>query len=232
MKKETMATPECECLYAFLQQPKIDQNPKFKDCFQITLVLDHKEHSALLKQIAQLNKDAKGPTTIDMPGHPIKNHFEYKEGTKDKVIIPNKYRVRFKTNAEYTDHIVTFDSQGKVLNRDKNFIANGSIVSVGWSFGNYDGGVSLYLDGVQIKELIEWKGKTFEDLGFQKTQGYESGDSVSQADEYVEPGDDIGEQDGVPVEDDPNNYHAHPLEPDEVGSPMKEEQDDLPFRRV
>ncbi|MHA2054595.1 MAG: hypothetical protein ACW99F_13465 [Candidatus Hodarchaeales archaeon] len=206
MAKETMYTPFTECLWAFLQVPKPAEG-KFKSIFQITLVFDHKEHAEILKQLSDLNKAAKGPEKMGADGHPIKPHWQYVTddcGERIKQVIPNKYQVRFKTNAEGTyspDHIMTYDSQGQIINRDKNFVANGSIVCVSWSFGNYDGGVSLYLNGVQIKELIEWKGKTFEDLGFKKVEGYTSGDSVPAVDGYQEPGDDLGEQDGSPTEE-------------------------------
>ena len=202
MAKETMYTPFTECLYAFLQVPRTDDKFGQKDRFEITLVFDHKDHADILRQLSELNKEAKGPAEMGGKGHPIKPHWKkVEDGTKQ--VISNKYRVRFKTNADLVDHIMTFDSQGKIVNRDKNFIANGSIVCVAWSFGFYEGGVSLYLNGVQIKTLIEWKGKTFEDLGFQKVQGYESGDSVPAVDGYNETTDDGEAQDGSPVEDDP-----------------------------
>jgi len=212
MSRETMYTPSCECRWAFLQLPKPPEG-KFKSAFQITLVLDKTEHAELLRQISALNKDAGGPSGINMPKHPIKSDYEWiGEGDdKKKNYLDGKYLVRFKTNAvgDYApDHIMTYDSQGQVMNRDKNFIANGSVVSVAWSFGTYensstDKGLSLYLEAVQIKDLIEWQGKDFEDLGFQKVQGYTSGDQVEMVDGFPETSDDGEGQDGSPVEDDP-----------------------------
>jgi len=211
MAHEPLYTPFCECRWAYLQQPK-PASGKFRSVFEITLVLDKTEHAELLRQISALNKDAGGPDKVNEPKHPIKAYYEWVgEGDKKKKnYIQDKYFVRFKSLADTEnspDHIVTFDSQGTPINRDKNFVANGSIVSVSWGFGAYensptDRGLSLYLNAVQIKSLIEWKGKDFEDLGFEKVQGYTSGDVVETADGFPETTDDGEGQDGSPVEDD------------------------------
>ena len=113
MMKESMYTPFCKCKWAFLQVPKPAEG-KFKSAFQITLVLDKTEHAELLRQLSDLNKAAKGPDKVNDPGHPIKGDWKWVgEGeSKRKEYIQDKFLVRFKTNAEFTDHIVTFDSQG------------------------------------------------------------------------------------------------------------------------
>ena len=212
MAREPQYTPFCECMYAFLQLPKPAQG-KFRSAFEITLVLEKDKHAELLRQISALNKDAGGPDEVNKPKHPIKAYYEWVgEGDdRKKNYIKDKYFVRFKSFADLEhspDHIVTFDSQGTPMNRDKNFVANGSVVSVMWDFGTYensptDRGVSLYLNAVQLKDLIEWKGKDFEDLGFNKiSDGYVSGDKVETADGFPETTDDGEEQDGSPVEDD------------------------------
>ena len=207
MSKETFYTPFCECKWAFLQLPKPAEG-KYRSTFQITLVLKKDEHAGLLNQIIALNKEGKGPKQINEAGHPIKANYKWVgEGDeRRKEYIQDEFLVRFKSYADTTyspDHIMTYDSQGNVINRSKNFIANGSIVSVAWSFGYYDGGVSLYLEAVQIKHLIEWQGKDFEDLGFEKVEGYVSGDDVPKVDGFPEPTEeDLNGQDGSPVEDD------------------------------
>jgi len=203
MARETLYTPFCECKWAYLQLPK-PASGQYREKFEITLVLDKDKHADLLRQISDLNKQAKGPANVNEPKHPIKADYVWiGEGdNKKKQYIEGKYLVRFWSGTDNTDHIVTYDSQGNVMNESKNFVANGSIVSVSWSFGNYDGGVSLYLNAVQIKELIRWQGKDFEDLGFQKVQGYVSGDKVETADGFPITTDDGEGQDGSPVEDD------------------------------
>ena len=209
MSKERFVTPFAECLYPFLQQPKVDKDGNYEDVFEITLVLDHKEHADLLKQIGSLYRAAGGTASVNEKGHPIKNHYTV-DADKNKTYIENKYQVRFKTKAEYVDHIVCFDSQGQVVWKEKNFVANGSVVRVCWSFANYDNrgnkGVSLFLNYVQIKDLIEWRGEVnFDDSGFDKVEGYNAGDVVDiaePADDIPMSEEDLNNQDGSPVEDD------------------------------
>ena len=98
--------------------------------------------------------------------------------------------------------------QGNDVWRENNYVANESIVRVQWSYEFYDmagnKGVSLYLEAVQVKELKEWMGKGFDDFDFDTGEGYTKGDDVEKIfeGETAEPGDDLGEQDGSPVEDD------------------------------
>ena len=210
MAKEIMYTPFAPCMWAFLQEPKIDKDGEYDDAYQINIVLGHDTHADLLKQIGLLHKAAGGKVIVGEKGHPIKHHkTKNEDGTYTKV--PNMYEVRFKTKAEYAPlGITTLDSSKKVIFRDKNFVANGSVVSVAWSFSNYNNkgnkGVSLFLNAVQIKELIEWTGSfDVESSKFETNEdGYKSGDTVEQADPGFpdEPGSDLGEQDGSPVEDD------------------------------
>ena len=201
MAKERFTTPFTECLYPFLQQPKVSREGDYEDVFQISLVLGN-EHKDLLNQISSLYKASGGKAKIGEKGHPIKYHTDEEGNT-----VPDKFRVTFKTKAEYCDHISTFDAKGHRINREENFVANGSIVRVNWSFANYNTagnkGVSLFLNGVQIKELVEWKGFSADSLGFDSVEGY---------DEYDKP---------FPVSEEPGG---------EVDQKMTEiDSDDLPF---
>jgi hypothetical protein len=169
---ERFKTPWLECMYPFLQVPKHDNKGDYEDAFEITLVLSDQvqEHKNLLNQIAALHNEGGGTQEIGEKKHPIKKAVD-----DNKKVIPHTYHVRFKSLAEYCDHIPTFDAQGNKILRERNFVANGSVVCVNWSYGFYKqggGGVSLFLNGVQIKELIEWMGNSAEDLGFEKTEGY------------------------------------------------------------
>ena len=172
---EKFTTPKAPCLYPFLQQPNVSKTGEYEDTFQITLVLDpqDKEHHELLKHIKRLHEESKGKEEKK----PIKKHTDL-EGNET-----GKYMVRFKTKAQYLDHVPTFDAKGNKILRDKNFVANDSIVRVSWSYGFYKqggGGVSLYLNGVQIIDLIEWSGGDAEDYGFDETEGYEEYQKMSK----------------------------------------------------
>jgi len=209
MAKEIMYTPFAPCMWAFLQEPKVDPDGDYPDAYQISIVLGHDTHADLLKQIGALHKAAGGTVIVGEKGHPIKHHkTKNEDGTYSKV--PNMYEVRFKTKAEYAPlGITTLDMAKNVIFREKNFVANGSVVSVAWSFSNYNNkgnkGVSLFLNAVQIKKLIEWTGGfDVESSEFETDEdGYKSGDAVEQADPgFPETTDDGEGQDGIPVEDD------------------------------
>ena len=176
---ERFVTPKAKCLWANLQEPNVSTDETIADAFQITLVLG-KEHKELLDQIAALHKDAGGTQEIGDRGHPIKFHYD-----EEKQKIPGWYEVRFKSLAQYVDHIPTFDAKGAKILREKNFVANESVVRVSWSFKYYNTagnkGVSLFLLGVQVIELIEWQGYSSDELGFVEEKGYEEyGGAVSQ----------------------------------------------------
>jgi len=169
---ERFKTPWVECMYPFLQAPKVDRNGEYEDSFEITLILGNKnqDHKDLLNHLVKLQKESGGTQTIGDKKHPIKLQKD-----DNGKVIPDTFLVRFKSKAEFCDHIPTFDAKGDKILREKNFVANGSVVRVNWTYGFYTqggGGVSLFLNGVQIKELIEWEGHSAEDLGFDKTEGY------------------------------------------------------------
>ena len=212
-ERERFLTPFRKCMYPFLQKPQISDG--YKDTFKIVLKLDgqDKEDAALLKQISELHKKAGGKQKVGEKGHPVKYEVEIvKDDDEEKVIaVPNSYLVTFKRYADYCDHIPTYDTQNNELWRENNFVANDSVVRVAWSYSFYNTGgnkgVFLSLDGVQIKELKEWMGRSAEDLGFEVTEGYVKNDDVEKVFDDNdgipdEPTDDFDEQDGSPVEDD------------------------------
>ena len=55
-------TPFVECMYPFLQVPKVDRNGEYEDSFEITLVFGNKnqEHKDLLNHVVKLKKASGG----------------------------------------------------------------------------------------------------------------------------------------------------------------------------
>lgn len=184
MPKEKFVTPAAPCMWACLQQPNVSKNETIKPAFQIVLIMDanNKAHHELLEHIRNLHQEAVG--VKDKDAAKKKGHYPIKPHVVDDEVQPDKYEIRFKTQADLgqygVDSIPTFDAHGQKIYNEKNFIANGSRVRVSWSYGFYDQagnkGVSLYLNGVQVIELIEWAGHTAEGLGFSKQEGYVSED--------------------------------------------------------
>ncbi|MCP4393118.1 MAG: hypothetical protein GY804_02460 [Alphaproteobacteria bacterium] len=207
MSKETFTTPKCVVEWAHLQQPQAAQG-KFKETYKITVVLDAKDeaHKALLSQIKKLGLEKnKGLKTGDK-GYPIKYHVDEDDNRT------GLFTVTFKS--QY-GAIKTFDAQANIILRDQNFIANGSVCKVSWSYGFYEDGVSMYLMAVQVIDLIEWQGGSAEDYGFGEEEG------------HVESADDIKDAfDGDPQPDETDNG-----EPNEAQKAMDEqdESEKLPF---
>ena len=227
MSKERFTTPFCECLYPFLQMPKVDRDGNYPEVFQINLILTQ-EHKDLLNQISSLYKDAGGKAKIGDRGHPIKFHKDEEDN-----IVPDTFTVKFQTKADFCDHIETFDALGQRFNREQNFVANGSIVRVNWSFGYYDHagnkGVSLYLNGVQVKELIEWEGHTAESFGFDTTEGYNEYKDFPQQEEFSEAEKAIAAPSGPGSEESGGGLNEKMKKIDEKREEDNAEEDDLPF---
>ena len=201
MAKEKFTTPFAKCLYPFLQQPKVDREGEYESVFQITLVLTS-EHKDLLNQISSLYKAAGGKVEIGEKGHPIKLHKD-----AEGKVVPDSFTVSFKTKADFCDQIPTFDAFSQKFNRESNFVANDSVVRVNWSFGNYNTagnkGVSLFLNGVQVKDLVEWEGYSAESMGFDGTEGYNEYDKpMPDSDEEANKKLDESENEGINAEDD------------------------------
>jgi hypothetical protein len=208
MSKEKQLSPITKCMWAHLQKPNISNTGEYKDSYQITLVLDPKDskHKDLLTTIANLHKSSGSKVELGMAKHPIKIH-------KDEAgNAAGKYEVRFKT--EYGP-VPTFDAKGQPIIRDKNFVANDSEVRISFSHSFYKqggGGVSLFLNSVQVINLIEWQGGTAEDYGFTEEEGYsEFLVSPEDAKKAIE------------------NDDFEPQTPAQKAQAKIEEPDDLPF---
>ena len=132
--KVNVPTPFTECLWAFLQQPQIATDSKFRDTFKITLLLagNEKDQGEILKQISILHKEAGGTQKTGEKGHPVKFHATKEvDGDNIKwVQIPNVYQVTFKSLSSGRDHIPTYDMQNKDIWKENNYVANNSIVRV------------------------------------------------------------------------------------------------------
>lgn len=168
---EKFNTPKAKCLWACLQRPNISKTGEYKDAYQISLILDPKkpEHKELLIKVEGLHGESGGKAKRGESKHPIKI-IRDKEGKKTGL-----YEVKF--ISYFVDSpIDTFDAKTNKILRENNFIANESLVKVNWSYGFYKqggGGVSLYLNAVQVIDLIEWEGRNAEDYGIESEEGYE-----------------------------------------------------------
>jgi hypothetical protein len=71
-----------------------------------------------------------------------------------------------------------FDAKGESINPDDVKIAGGSVIKVNFTPSNYymaasrEAGVKLYLNAVQVIDLVEFGGGTASDFGFEEEEGY------------------------------------------------------------
>ena len=159
-KKERKVTPIGEAKWVYLQTPK----PAFTDPktgkakgepkYQIDVVFDPKDPSwnAWAKNLSEAVKKVGTQS-------PIKK--EYNQNDEPT----GRYYVTFKTSDKFKPSV--FDKHGKTLTDIK--IGNGSKVRVSYLENEYEafgGGINLYLNAVQIYELVEFGEYTADSYGF------------------------------------------------------------------
>ena len=171
---ETKLTPQVEVEYPFLFQPDTKFDPD--GVYRINLLFDparNEEHAAFMKALRTEWEPTKGKNK------PWKEH-------KDQDDKPTgKFSVKMKT--KYQPKV--FDAKTQPINRDSNIIGNGSEVKVAYTTKPYSdngGGLSLYLQAVQVIKLIEYvpDGGNF---GFDETDGYSQTESFEKLFEDAKP---------------------------------------------
>jgi|GEM_PF-1920440 len=160
-KKERKVTPIGEAKWAYLDKPK----PAFADPktgkskgepkYQIDVVFDPKdpEWGAWGRNLSEAIKAMGGSQS------PIKKEFNQNDEHT------GRYYVTFKTSDKFQPKV--FDKAGNILEGVK--IGNGSKVRVSYIENEYTafgGGINLYLNAVQVIELVEFGNYTAEAYGF------------------------------------------------------------------
>ena len=140
---EKLITPMCSCQWAKVHEP----DREYKK-YSIDLLLEpetdsHKEFLAMLKEEAEKAK-----------GSPPYKKAVDKDGNET-----GKYRVKFRSN--YPPSVV--DAENTPVPPSIN-IGNGSMVKVAYALKPYEvsgkKGITLYLNGVQVLDLVEFKGSS------------------------------------------------------------------------
>lgn len=158
-KKEIFTTPKATARFPFLTIADTKFNPD--GIYRIELIFDPKDkgHNEFLTHCKNLYTQSKGKNIPYKKEIDLETHEE-----------TGKYIVKFTSN--YKPRI--FDAKG--YHMDENIlVGNGSVVRVSYGYSFYEGmngGVKLYLQAVQVIELVEWNGGSFDDFGFQAEQGY------------------------------------------------------------
>jgi hypothetical protein len=171
-KKERINTPIGFAKWAHVNEPKPGFNPGDKPKFQIDVCFpgDDPEWKAWASElVARVNAL---PAKIDKAtGEKIKHKTPIKREL-DKADQPTgRFYVTFKTGAQFQPGV--FDKAGNRM--EGVAIGNESRVRVNYTPAEYDGfggGITLYLNAVQVVELVPYAKQTAEAYGFEvdKTQ--------------------------------------------------------------
>jgi len=169
-KKERIVTPTAPCKWAHIVEADKQFNPEGD--FKIDLIFEIADatHLTFLKQLRAMHQKNKDDMMASKKPCEHEPWSKYKD--EDGKETDKKYVVKFKTT--YKPLLV--DARGNKWPEDT-LVGNGSNVKVCFSpnayFTGSNSGTNLYLNGVQIIDLVPYKEESFEDLGFVKEDGFD-----------------------------------------------------------
>ncbi len=206
---EKLLTPIGVAKYPRLNKPETEVNGKpCEPRYKITLVLDEKD-KGVAEFIADLNKRqaaaiAAAKKTLK-PGKKLTENDTVKPHLDDEDnVVDGKWEITAKTSAVAKDgtpkSVVMFDAKGKPVKGAK--VGGGSRVKLSVTPSEYNStmgaGVALYLNAVQIIELVEFTGGgSAKSHGFGEEEGYSADDSGEE--EHGEP--DFGGEEQQPEQE-------------------------------
>jgi len=155
-KRERKVTPIGEAKWAHLHKPKAPYKDKGDPKYQIDVVFDPKtpEWNTWAKNLSEAVKKIGGKQS------PLKKELD------DNDEPTGRYYVTFKTSDKFKPSV--FDKGGHLLQDVK--IGNGSKVRVAYLENEYEsfgGGINLYLNAVQVMELLEFQSMSASGYGFE-----------------------------------------------------------------
>ena len=163
---ESLRSPKAPCAWACTAKPNAGGN--FESKFGVTLILspkNSKEHKSFLVELKAQFEATGGKNP------PYKVHLDENKQKTDR------WEVKFQN---VNKAIEVIDSAMNPIHHVDNFIGNGSIVIIGYIAKGYDkfgGGLSLYVDIIQLIELIKYEKHTLKDYGFKKEKGFTASDN-------------------------------------------------------
>lgn len=154
MAKPNFVSPKGTAAYAWLMKPDTKFNPE--GVYKTSLVVKAgKEADAFVEAIKNAYVEELGAKKLAKAN--LSHDVNEDEGT-----------VTFKFKSKQKPKL--FDSKGKPITGEIS-VGNGSVIKVAGGFGAYDKGantgVTLYLNSVQIIDLVEWTGSS----GFEAEEG-------------------------------------------------------------
>lgn len=170
-KKQKLLTPVGFAKWAWLNKPKQFKdekgNNKGEPKYQIEVYFDPsnpdwKAWAGILQTLI-----TSVPVQKNGEGEAMPKQKLFKKEMDDNDQATGRYYVTFKTNEKFKPGI--FDRYGQEM-PDSVMIGNESSVKINYSVSAYTafgGGVNLYLNAVQVINLIEYKSHTAKSFGFE-----------------------------------------------------------------
>ena len=169
-KRERRVTPIGEAKWAHLQTPKqtiIDGKPKGDPKYQIDVVFAPTDPQwvAWAKDLTDAIKAL--PAQIDKKtGDTVKKQSPIKRELDRNDEPTGRHYITLKTSDKFKPTI--FDKYGKKMEEDVK-IGNGSKVQAAYMenvYTAFGGGINLYLNAVQVLELVEYQSQSAKTYGF------------------------------------------------------------------
>ena len=170
-KKEKIVTPIGFAKWAWLNKPKqfLDDKgkPKGDPKYQIEIYFDpaDPDWKALAGGLQKMINDV--PVQLDAEKKPMKKQALFKKEMDANDQHTGRFFITFKTSDKFKPGI--FDKYGRKMD-EATAIGNESKVRINYSPSTYTafgGGVNLYLNAVQVLELVEYQAHSAESFGFQ-----------------------------------------------------------------
>lgn len=170
-KKERKVTPVGEAKWAHLHTPKAPfkddrGNDKGEPKFQIDVIFS--QDDPLWKAWAlEIQAQIKNiPDQVNKAGEKLNKQSPFKRELDENDQPTGRWYVTFKTGAKFKPGV--FDVYGNPIPENV-LIGNGSKVIVAYTpfeYLTFGGGVTFYLNAVQVIELVEYKSSTAATYGF------------------------------------------------------------------
>ena len=170
-KKAKLLTPVGFAKWAWLNKPKLFKdekgNPKGEPKFQIEVYFDptNPEWKTWAGTLQALINSI--PVQKNGDGEPMPKQKLFRKELDEHDVPTGRFFVTFKTNEKFKPGV--FDKYGQEM-PDSVMVGNESAVRVNYSPSTYTafgGGVNLYLNAVQVINLIEYKSHTAKSFGFE-----------------------------------------------------------------
>lgn len=175
-----VTSPRGEALYPYLKSPEVYEGQEVG--YTIQVKFSKEDTDKLIALLEEELESVKNSSEFKGKRWSREPHMGFREDKNGDIVFKFKTKATITTKSGETIKrtVPVFDSKGKPIDVT---IGNGSVVRVAFQIVPYwksstNNGLSLYLDAVQVIELVEYNGGASADaFGFEVEEGGYVGDS-------------------------------------------------------